>query len=168
MTYTQEKFVEQLSIGSKWAQKVADYLNSKGVICEATPMRVAKNAEEIKEFTRTDKDITFKHIPGNLEVKSRNMAFPSSPKMFPHDTCFVDTVSGWEQKEEKPFATVTISQLNGNMVVFPADTYDTWEQITRFDKYRGYSDTFYIIKKEYIKSIDWLVDLLLAQQDPYL
>lgn len=168
MVYGQEQFVEQLTIGSSWAQFVADYLNEQGVLCEATPMRVAQTPEEIKEFTETDKDITFKHLPGNLEIKSRSFGFSPSLKWFPQNPTFVDTVSGWSQKKEKPRAVITVSQITKAMVVFPAETQPHWTTLTAYDKLRGYNDTFYMIDKQYMKPIDWLVEKLLAEQDPYL
>jgi hypothetical protein len=162
---SQKKFEGQLAVGSKWADYVADYLNSKGVLCEATPMRIAQPPEEIKEFTQTDKDITFTHLPGNLEVKSRNHLFSNIPRNYPYGSIFVDTVSGWEQKQEKPIAVVSVSQINGCMLVCPADTYSTWKKIERFDKYRGYSDVFYTVEKEHLKPMSWLVEKLLKEQE---
>jgi len=163
--YTQEKFEEQLAIGSRWADFVADYLNSQGVVCEATPMKIAQTPEEIKEFTRNDKDITFKYLPGNLEVKSRSFGFSPSLNWFPQSPTFVDTVSGWSQKKEKPRAVITVSQVTKAMAVFPAETEPNWTTLTAYDKLRGYSDTFYMIDKEFMKPIGWLVEKLLKEQD---
>lgn len=162
--YSQKVFEEQLSIGSKWADYVANYLNSKGVLCLATPMRVAQTKEEIQEFTLNDKDITFLEMPGNLEVKSRNLGFNNTVNSFPFHTAMVDTVSGWNQKSEKPIAVVCVSQVTKCLLVIPTETEHLWGQETQYDKLRGHSDTFYVVPKEHMKPITWLVDKLLEEQ----
>lgn len=168
MTYGQKEFVEQLTIGSSYADYVAAYLNDRGVFCEATPMRVARTPEEIKEFTENDKDITFKYLPGNLEVKSRNIGLSANLRYVSENPMFVDTVSGWGQKKETPRAVITISQITKHMAVFPADTQPQWTTLKTYDKRRGYFDTFYMIDKSLAKTIDWLIEGLLKEQEQYI
>ncbi len=157
-------FVSELAVGHVWATKVADYLNSHGVACRVTEMRVAQTPEEIPEFTENEKDIELIHMSGYIEVKSRNLHFTSDPESFPHAYPFVDTKSGWEAKKQKPVAVVMISQVTGEMLVVRTTTEKYWGTQHAFDQTRGYPDTFLTVHRGFLRPINSLIQHLKNSQ----
>lgn len=160
MTFTMRRdlFLQELAIGSKWAEHAAAELNAMGIPCEATEMRVAQTEEEIKEFTEHDQDVVLLDGSGHFEVKSRRLNFHYHPFTYPFETAFVDTVSGWEQKLEKPLAVLLVSQQTGKIMVIPPESREHWKTTTTFDNVRGFTDTWYVVPKEHMMRLDTFVE----------
>ena len=135
-------FLQELEIGSKWAEHAAKELNANGILCKATEMRVAQSEAEVQEFTENDQDVVLLDGSGHFEVKSRRLSFTNYLN-YPYDTVFLDTVSGWEQKKTKPLAFLIVSQETGAIIVVPTNTYSEWETTTAFDRIRKFTDTWY-------------------------
>jgi len=96
-----------------------------------------------------------------IESKSRNLEFGSDPLSFPYSMPFVDTRSGWDQKEEKPRAVVFVSPKTREMLVVSVEhTRASWTTEERFDHVRKIKDTFYVVPKEKLVSFDTLVKFL--------
>lgn len=143
MPFTMKKdlFLQELAIGSQWAEYVAKELTARGVPCAATEMRVAQTQEEIKEFTENDQDVVLLDGSGHFEVKSRRLKF-NTIFDYPFDTVFLDTVSGWKQKKQKPIAYLIVSQVTGAIIAVPTNSERRWTKKTAFDKVRQFTDTW--------------------------
>lgn len=157
--YSKELFVSELTIGTKWAFYVADFLNANGIACHATEMELAETEAEIPEFSKNEKDIILHDIEGSIEVKSRRLTF-NDWLSYPWDEMFVDTVSGWHKKEEKPLAVIVVSQVTGKMLVIPRETEPNWFKFSGFDKIRQIHDVWYMAKKSDLLDIDEYLDIL--------
>jgi hypothetical protein len=88
---------------------------------------------------------------GHFEVKSRRLKFHNNID-FPFETAFLDTVSGWEQKSEKPLAIIIVSQITGGIAVAMPDTKPHWETVTTFDRVRHITDTWYTVHRHHLLS----------------
>ena len=161
----EELFRKELATGSKWARYVAEQLNTLGINCYSPEMVVREDISQIEAFSKDDKDILFNLMDGNLEVKSRNLRFESDSSSYPYQTAFVDTVSGWEAKTEKPLAVVLVSQKTSQMLVAPVSTEHLWSTTSLYDNVRGIHDTWWTIDKTLLRPIDELVEWLLVRQN---
>ena len=159
-------FLRELAVGSKWANYVAERLNSVGVPCEATEMVFRNSISDIQSFSENDKDILLHRTPGYIDVKSRNLSFTSDPSSYPYSTAFVDTVNGWYQKKEKPVAVVLVSQKTSEMLVIPTTSEPYWNQELRHDYVRDIDDIFLTVSKEYLRSFDELAAHLKTHEVP--
>jgi hypothetical protein len=164
--YTQELFVRELKIGHKWSEYVASILNSAGIKCEATPMKIAKTEEERLSFA-TEKDVVFLDMPGHIEVKSRRLHFNEEPNSYPKDTAFVDTEFGWNLKDPLPLAVVLVSQETGSLLVIPVSSSPTWTTTRRFDNVRKITDTFLLVDKSHLKPWTQFTEWLNVRQEKY-
>lgn len=151
---SREIFSRELAIGTKWAKEVAKYLTEQGFPAEASDVGVTDDPVMRQHLTENDQDITFLDRPGCLEVKSRRLTFHYNPSTYPYETAFVDTVSGWDQKVEKPLGVVLVSQITGKMMVIPPESRPHWETKTTFDRVRGFTDTWYIVNKKHMIRMD--------------
>jgi len=157
-----KKFME---LGHDYNEKVAAVLNSLELDCYCPELAFAKDWQEVKEMTANEKDVVFTKFNGHLEVKSRALKFTSDPQTFPYDTLMVDTVSGYEQKLEKPLAYVIVSQHTNDLLVIPNHTYEFWTKETKYDPARNLTDTFYLCPKTLVKPFSHLVDYLRFKQN---
>jgi hypothetical protein len=160
-------FVSQLSQGHKWTRYIADKLNDKGILCRVEDMKVAQTVEERKDFYN-EQDIIFTGMSGCLEVKSQSIKFTQDPSTFPYKTGIVDTALGWSRKNPKPLATVLVCIHNGEALVVPTSTQDTWVKQRKYDRFRKINDTFLMVDSSLLKTFDDLADWLLARQSQKL
>lgn len=160
--YSKELFVSELTIGTKWAFYVADFLNEQGIACHATEMELAETEADIPKFSKSEKDIILHDIEGSLEVKSRRIVF-NDWLSYGYDEMFVDTVSGWHKKEEKPLAVIVVSQITGKMLVIPSETEPNWFKFSGYDKIRGIHDVWYMARKKDMLDIDEYLEILKAK-----
>lgn len=129
-------FLQQLTIGDKWATHVAAQIMEAGKYAYATPTQVAQTPEQIAEFTAKEKDIMLDR-GRTLEVKSRSLTF-TGVEDYPYPTVFVDTAEGWHAKEGKAVAVAVVSQVTGAVVVVPVSTEPMWGVGKVFDSKRGF------------------------------
>jgi hypothetical protein len=152
-----ELFKRELAVGSKWANFVADALNSSGVPCHATEMVFRDNISQIADFSENDKDVVLENPLGFVEVKSRNLSFCSTNESYPYDTAFVDTADGWAKKAEKPLAVVLVSQRTSEMLVIPSTSESSWGQESKYDRVRGIFETWLTVHKSQLRPFSELV-----------
>ena len=142
--------------GHSFNEMVAERLRSEGLGCTVPELELVTSNADIARMTKTEKDI----ILDNglvLEIKSRNLGFSENPKLFWQKDIYVDTVSGYEAKEVKPYAYVMVSQKSGNMIVVHSSTKPYWFKKTVTDPYRKVTDSFYKIEKQHLTSWDSLI-----------
>ena len=135
--------------GHTYNEIVAQRLINEGIGCTVPELELVTSNADIARLTKEEKDI----ILDNglvLEVKSRNLGFSEDPALFWQKDIYVDTVSGYEAKEIKPYAYVMVSQKSGNMLVVHSSTKDKWFKKTVTDPYRKVTDSFYKIEKKYL------------------
>lgn len=143
--------------GHSYNEIVAKRLRSDGVPCKVPDLQLVSTKAEIEQMTKFEKDI----ILDNglvLEVKSRNIGFSENPVMYWQKDIYVDTVSGYEAKEVKPYAYVMVSQKSGNMLVVHSNTKDHWFKKTVTDPYRKVTDVFYKVEKHHITTWSSLIE----------
>lgn len=143
--------------GHSYNEIVAKRLRSEGIPCQVPDLQLVSTQAEIEQMTKFEKDI----ILDNglvLEVKSRNIGFSENPVMYWQKDIYVDTVSGYEAKEVKPYAYVMVSQKSGNMLVVHSNTKDHWFKKTVTDPYRKVTDVFYKIEKHHITTWSSLIE----------
>jgi hypothetical protein len=159
-----ELFKRELATGDKWANHVADVLNSMEIPCHATEMVFRDNISQIPEFSENDKDVVLHNPAGFIEVKSRNLSFGADPASYPYDTAFVDTADGWAKKKEQPIAVVLVSQRTSEMLVIPATTEPQWGQESKYDRVRGIFETWLTVHKSHLRPFPELVSHLRSYQ----
>jgi hypothetical protein len=133
---------------------VADFLSRRGVECECPEVDYGDN---IDKWTRKDIDI---RVKGGkiIEVKSRSSTCVfTNPGDFPFDDVFVDTVAGWERKEQKPYAYVFVSQDTGAMLWVPGDTRDDWIKKHVYDSFLKYKTWTFCADRAFLRDIEELV-----------
>ena len=143
--------------GHSYNEIVAKRLRSEGIPCHVPDLQLVSTQVEIEQMTKFEKDI----ILDNglvLEVKSRNIGFSENPVMYWQKDIYVDTVSGYEAKEVKPYAYVMVSQKSGNMLVVHSNTKDHWFKKTVTDPYRKVTDVFYKVEKHHITTWSSLIE----------
>jgi hypothetical protein len=154
-------FVQQLKIGNKWTEYVAEKLRENNINAYATELEIRDTVGDRHRFTN-EQDILFNGMPGCLEVKSRKIKFSNNPLSYPMQTAFVDTVFGWDKKNPKPLAVALVSQITREILVVPVSTEKTWGTSTHFDKVRGITETSYTIDRGLLKTFSefmvWLKD----------
>ena len=158
-------YVESFHIGGFWSKEVAKVLNGRGVRCVAPDVKIAKNNHERDEMTKFEKDIIFDWTDKCLEVKSSTREFTDDVLEYPFDSLFVDTVSGYDAKVEKPLAYVLISQKTRGIVCISPKTYDKWRKVNTFDHKREIMEWFYSAPKGVLQPFDSLVDHLIKIQN---
>lgn len=157
-------YIKAFKAGHEYNKKVANYLNEFGIKCHAPDLKIARNSEEIREMTLTEKDIVLDLVDCVLEVKTSSRSFGWDPSKFPYNDTIVDTVNSYESKIVKPAAYILCSQQTGAMVAIPPSTKDRWRVARFYDKKQELYDDFYLIKKEDIASMTSLIDYLLLRQ----
>jgi hypothetical protein len=146
--------------GHGYNEEVANRLRAEGIRCTVPELTFARNSGERRYMTRTEKDIICNDLELVLEVKSRSLKFTGVIKKFPDWDIIVDTVSGFDQKEIKPYAYIMISQVTKEILVVPTKTRFTWTKEKRFDPFRKHWDTFYKCQKDYFITWDeFITDL---------
>lgn len=157
-------YVESFHIGGFWSKEVAKVLNGRGVRCVAPDVKIAKNNHERDEMTKFEKDIIFDWTDKCLEVKSSTREFTDDVLQYPFDSLFVDTVSGYDAKVDKPLAYVLISQKTRGIVCISPKTYDKWRKVNTFDHKREIMEWFYSAPKGVLQPFDSLVNHLIKIQ----
>lgn len=158
-------YVESFHIGGFWSKEVAKVLNGRGVRCVAPDVKIAKNNYERDEMTKFEKDIIFDWTDKCLEVKSSTREFTDDVFQYPFDSLFVDTVSGYDAKVDKPLAYVLISQKTRGIVCISPKTYDKWRKVNTFDHKREIMEWFYSAPKGVLQPFDSLVNHLIKIQN---
>jgi hypothetical protein len=164
--YSRELFVSEATIGQTYAEKVAERLRAANIACYATELTFASTDEQIKEY-ENEQDIVFEHMDGCLEVKSRRLKFTDNPSSFPYPDAMVDTCSGWDKKNPKPFGVVMVSQLTDRMLVVPRSSEQNWVKKSAFDRVRQIKDVWYYANKTDMKTFDELCEFLFKRQEHY-
>lgn len=147
---------QAMTEGHSFNEMVAQRLRSEGIGCTVPELELVSSREEIRRMTENEKDI----ILDNgliLEVKSRNLGFSEDPTLFWQKDIYVDTVSGYEAKNIKPYAYIMVSQKSGNMIVVHGKSKEKWFTKTVTDPYRHVTDKFYKIDKAHITSWSSLI-----------
>jgi hypothetical protein len=158
-------YVESFHIGGFWSKEVAKVLNGRGVRCVAPDVKIAKNNHERDEMTKFEKDIIFDWTDKCLEVKSSTREFTDDVFQYPFDSLFVDTVSGYDAKVDKPLAYVLISQKTRGIVCISPKTCDRWRKVNTFDHKREIMEWFYSAPKDVLQPFDSLVNHLIKIQN---
>ena len=149
-------FLGELKNGFDWQSLPALFFKLHGLDVEMPNLKIRPSIKVAHNWlNETDLIVNGRFI----EVKSRNEKF-TTPKSFPYPTIFVDTVSGYNAKNEKPIAYVMISRPTGNMLCVRADNPGGWAINKRFDNVRKIWDDFYLSPKERLQTLDVLVKFL--------
>lgn len=160
-------FRSEAKIGQRWAEQVANSLNSSGVDCYATPLEFAQSIEDRVRF-ENEQDVVFTSQAGCIEVKSRRLRFTDDPSTYPYATAFVDTVSGWNKKQPKPLAVVLVSQLTTAKLVVPVSTQSQWGRVNAYDRVRQFQENWYTVNKQLLvpfpQLVKWLYDRQVTAQ----
>jgi len=147
--------------GGEWAKHVALLLNQAGVSCHAPAVQIARNNAERRNMTLNEKDILLDDFDFCLEVKSTKGDHTTDIKEFPWRSLFVDTVSGYDAKIEKPFAYIIVSKVTGDPVCILTETYPKWSIKTTRDENQHITESFYSASASLLISFDELVGILL-------
>ena len=149
-------FIRELREGHRWQLHVANRLGDVGLKCYVPQLEVRDDISDAERFINS-KDVVC--MGAVLEIKSRRLSF-RSPDTFPYSTVFVDTVSGWEAKDPKPYAYVCVSTISGAIIYTDGRSKDLWEAINKRDRVRDIEETFYSCPIEYWQPFESLVEEL--------
>ena len=149
-------FFREARAGQRYIEKVAERLRAEGLLLEVPPLTLRPTIDQAAAYLDT-KDILCRGRV--LEVKSRRVDF-TRPEDFPYPTMLVDTVSGWQAKEEKPFAYVCISQKTEVIIATRGTDASNWVVERKWDHVRGIHDEFYLAPRSAWRSFGSLVAAL--------
>lgn len=156
-------FRRELEAGHRWASMVTARLNEEGIPAELTPLTWREDIKDRHDFA-AETDITIPTSTGMIQIesKSRNLHFTDDPHSYPYNTAFVDTVSGWDKKPEKPYAVVLTSQKTTQMLVIPSrqSPRGSWTIKDGYDRVRNISDQWYEVPRSTLRSFQALVESL--------
>lgn len=158
-----EIFRREATIGQQYAELVAARLTEHGINAEATELTFAETEEQIADYE--DEQDVLLDTGQCVEVKSRNLDFGADPQSFPYTTAFVDTVSGWRKKKNKPVAVVFVSRTTNEMLVVMGDTDSQWGHVKKFDRIRKHYDTFHIVPRKTLLPFDTAVEEIRKRLD---
>lgn len=148
-----ELFFKECREGHKWQVHVGEFFASQGLPVQIPELTFRGNpnvldytdadaklwaeARQKSEMARVEyvntKDLL---VCGKvIEVKSRRLKF-TCPSDYPFSMIFVDTVSGYDQKDPKPVMYVCVSQETGKMICTLTRNSHLWSKTKTFDKVR--------------------------------
>lgn len=149
-------FLKELRAGYDWQILPLFFFRLHGLPAEMPALTIRKDIAEADRW-KDSQDIT---IGTNaIEVKSRNEEFTSSDS-FPYPTAIVDTVSGYDAKQQKPLAYVFVSRPTGAMLCVRGTSSYRWTKTKKRDKVRNISDEFYVCPKSELRSMSALIRTL--------
>lgn len=148
-----ELFRSECLEGHRWQRVVATYLWAHGLDVELEKPQIREHVSQRHEYLDT-LDLRCNGV--KFEVKSRRERFVD-PASFPFDTIFVDTVSSWEGKSEKPAAYVCISRPTGAIIWTQGRDSRPWHRLRRFDKVRKITDQFFAAPRDQWEPVDSMV-----------
>lgn len=151
-----ELFISELKAGHEWQMLAACFFKLHGFEVEVPELSIRNS---IKQAGNWISSVDLLLNGKKIEIKSRNEVF-SSPQSFPYDTIFVDTVSGYDAKAEKPLAYIMISRPTGCMLCLRSDKPNAWKIEEKFDRVRKIKEKFYVCDKKYLQTLDCLVGFL--------
>lgn len=150
-------FKQELESGYKWQKLPALYFELLGFSVSIPDLSVRESIKDAKNWLNSV-DLFVNDYP--IEIKSRNEIF-TSPDSFPYKTIFIDTVSGWLGKINKPIAYIMVSRKTGSMLWIDTKDYeDKWLVETKIDRVRGIRESFFTVDRGELKSLDSLVTLI--------
>lgn len=149
-------FFSQLKEGFAWQQFPKLFFELHGLSVEMPELTIRDSINNADKYLSSKDLVVNGHI---IETKSRNEAF-TYPISFPYKTVFVDTVSGFDGKNPKPFAYLFISRPTGSMICLLSDTYTEWHKERKFDNTRKITDTFYVADRKLCITMDEVLPLL--------
>lgn len=155
-----ELFKKELTEGFAWQRLPALYFELHGF---KTHIPEFDWRESIADSVRY-KDSYDVLVEGRfkIEVKSRNYNF-TSPDDFPFDSIFVENVSGYEQRDNPPFAYVNISKPTGAMLFVGGNKNSTWKIESAFDRTRKIKDEWYTAPRSKLRTMDNLIKAIKAR-----
>lgn len=151
-------FFSELRNGFNWQSLPALFFKLHGLNVEMPELKVRSSIDEAHNWLSETDLIVNGHF---IEIKSRNESF-TTPKSFPYDTIFIDTVSGYDAKEKKPTAYIMISRPTGSMLCIRADKSNGWTVERKFDHVRKIWDDFYLAPRKRLQTLDALLKFIKA------
>jgi hypothetical protein len=154
-------FFSQLKEGFEWQKLPKLFFELHGLKVEMPELTIRHSIKDAGAYL-SSKDLI---VNGQtIETKSRNEAF-TYPLSFPYKTLFVDTVSGFDGKKQKPLAYVFISRPTGSLICLMTSTISSWTIEEKFDRMRKITDKFYLADKKLCTTLDELVEALKTEHN---
>lgn len=151
-----EKFKKELTDGFAWQELPAVFLKIHGFQVEMPTLVFRDSIKDASKFFET-KDLI---VNGKrIEVKSRKEKF-STPDDFPYSTAIIDTVKKLDGRDEVPHAYIMISRFTGCMLWANPQNREGWKIEKKFDRTRKYWDSFYIMPKNDLLTMDSFLDFI--------
>lgn len=150
--------------GHKQNEVVGKFLREQGIACSVPELQIAERPEEWANFTKSEKDIILSNGE-TLEVKSINQDFTASPSSFPLRQIIVDTVSGFEGKDQKPIGYIFVSKKTGAMLALSTARRDKWWVENKYDRFRDKNDNFYFAAAGELRTMKSLILHLIDRQN---
>lgn len=136
-------FFSELKSGYEWQFIPAMFFKLQGFSVEVPELTIRSNIDEADKWIES-KDLIVNGY--HIECKSRNEEFTNSGD-YPYDTCFIDTVSGYDAKTIKPLAYIIISRKTGSMLCIQSESNHGWKVEEKFDHVRKIRERFYTCQK---------------------
>lgn len=152
-----ELFIKELNEGFAWQYLPMLFFKLQGLDVQMPELEIRDGSIKNASPYFNSKDL---FVNGQrVEVKSRKEKF-TSPSTFPYETAMVDTVKKFTGRKDKPVAYVMISRDTGSMLWVDATRYDDWEIIERFDNTRKFRERFFVVPKNKLMPLNFLVNAL--------
>lgn len=150
MTFTDDTFLAQLSIGHTAERIIAARLALASVPVYLPPQSVRATADDAGAY-RDSVDLWVG--TWRVEVKTTSRPF-TGPHDLPFSSMFVDTVAKWDAHDPPARAVLLMSQPTGAVVALWGATSGRWSRVEREDRVRGYTEAFYAAPRELWRGFD--------------
>lgn len=157
----EEFFREQREVGQAYQEVVAGKFRSFGMSVTVLDDGFRSSIGQIDLFTRYSSDLL---VDGEkVEVKSRSVKFtsPDDWKLWP---MIIDTVSSFDEKDQKPLCYVFVSQETEALMGVMTSTMPAWTKHKIYDRSRLITDEFYCVSREHVLDERQLVHRLNADK----
>lgn len=156
----EELFRQEMQTGHEHERFLGGKLSRLGFDVELSDHTFRDDVSEIDNY-KDEQDLI---VEGYIcEVKSRDLDF-TKPSNFPYEHIFVDTVEGWEQKEQPPHVVLCISQETRSTIMLSRSTKNEWDRHRTSDTVRGIDDTFYRAHRDLWEPFDYFINRLIEQK----
>ena len=149
-----------LKEGHSWQTLPFVFLKLKGLDVEMPNLSIREDITKASAWLETYDLKVGDHI---IEVKSRPFAF-TCPGDWPSTRlpAILDAQKKWDAKTIKPLAYIFISKATGGMVSTCGleSAHSRWTTRKIWDRTRGFKDSFYMVGREHLRTMDHLVAAL--------
>lgn len=152
-------FQERLARGEKWERYIFDRLKEQGLPMSRPPKPEKSSGNYIQSSApfRNHPDM----LCGDLVVEVKSFRyFYRGPVDYPFEHVMIDTVSGHDQKNTKPFMHITVSTVTGCTICLPGTTRPLWYRKRMLEPETGVQEWQYFCHRRHWLTFEQAVQIM--------